>query len=31
VAATAHACSVKNTDARLEIECTAGELLNLAA
>jgi len=31
VAATAHACSVKNTDARLEIERTAGELLNLAA
>ena len=31
VAATAHARSVKNTDARLEIERTAGELLKLAA
>jgi len=31
VAATAHARSVKNTDKRLEIERTAGELLKLAA
>jgi hypothetical protein len=31
VAATAHARSFKNTDARLEIERTAGELLKLAA
>jgi hypothetical protein len=31
VAATAHARSVKNTDARLDIERTAGELLKLAA
>jgi hypothetical protein len=30
-AATAHARSIKNTDARLEIERTAGELLKLAA
>ncbi len=31
VAATAHARSVQNTDKRLEIERTAGELLKLAA
>ena len=31
VAATAHARSFKNTDARLDIERTAGELLKLAA
>ena len=31
VAATAHARSVKNTDKRMEIERTAGELLKLAA
>jgi len=31
VAATAHARSIKNTDARLEIERYAGELLKLAA
>jgi len=31
VAATAHARSVRNTDKRLEIERTAGELLKLAA
>src|SRR6201987_5881290 len=31
VAATAHARSIKNTDARLEIERTAGELLKQAA
>src|ERR1700751_5507643 len=31
VAATAHARSVKNTEARLDIERTAGELLKLAA
>jgi hypothetical protein len=31
VAATAHARSFKNTDARLDIERTAGELLRLAA
>jgi len=31
VAATAHARSIKNTDARLEIERAAGELLKLAA
>jgi hypothetical protein len=31
VAATAHARSIKNTDTRLEIERTAGELLKLAA
>src|ERR1700758_905949 len=31
VAATAHARSLKNTDKRLEIERTAGELLKLAA
>jgi hypothetical protein len=31
VAATAHARSINNTDARLEIERTAGELLKLAA
>ena len=31
VAATAHARSFKNTDARLEIERAAGELLKLAA
>jgi hypothetical protein len=31
VAATAHARSIKNTDARLEIERTAGALLKLAA
>jgi len=31
VAATAHARSIRNTDARLELERTAGELLKLAA
>jgi hypothetical protein len=31
VAATAHARSIKNTDARLKIERTAGGLLKLAA
>ena len=31
VAATAHARSITNTDARLEIERTAGELLKQAA
>jgi hypothetical protein len=31
VAATAHARSIKNTDKRLEVERTAGELLKLAA
>ena len=31
VAATAHARSIKNADARLEIERAAGELLKLAA